>query len=132
MRQKLFILISIILISGFISSGILRAEEIKINKRTSEKIFILLELKNNFLKTETKKNSVTGLKIESTQMSKTSGMLLGGGIGLVGGGLLGGVLASNSNDDNPIDEGLSIGGGILLGGLSGMIAGGLTGYLLGK
>lgn len=65
-------------------------------------------------------------------MSKTSGMLLGGGIGLVAGGLICGVLTNNSNYDNPIDEGLSIGGGIILGGLSELVTGGVIGYLLGK
>ncbi|MBK8551193.1 MAG: hypothetical protein IPL53_09105 [Ignavibacteria bacterium] len=132
MREKLLVLFSVVLISGFISTRQLLAGDIKIIKKVSGKNYKLQELKNNFLKTNTDKISTAAFKTEGTAMSKTSGMLLGGGIGLVAGGLIGGVLASNSNDDNPIDEGLNIGGGILLGGLSGLVVGGLTGYLLGK
>ena len=132
MRENLLALISILLIFVFISSKTLFAEDTKINKKFSGKNYKLLELKNNFLKTKTKENPVTAFKIENTAMSKTSGMLLGGGIGLVAGGLLGGVIASNSHYDNPIEPLFSIPGGIVLGGLSGLIVGGLTGYLLGK
>ena len=122
----------ILALSFTIFSGNISAEEIKINKRNPGKNFKMAELKHTLLKKEFRKNPGSVLNIQNTEMSKTSGMLLGGGIGLIAGGAIGGVLASNSNDDNPIDEGIGIGAGILVGGLSGLLVGGLTGYLLGK
>lgn len=77
MKNKLLILFSAILISSFIYSGQSYAGDAKLKTVPGEN-YKLLELKNKFLNTDTKRNSVTVFKIENTQMSKTSGMLLGG------------------------------------------------------
>lgn len=132
MREKLLALISVLTICCFISSKPLFAEDKYISKQRSEKNYKLQDLKNKILNTGSGKIYIALPKTENTAMSKTSGMLIGGGVGLVAGGLIGGVIASSSNSDDPIDESLNIGGGILLGGLSGLLVGGLTGYLLGK
>ncbi len=98
MKEKLFILISVILISGFISSNPLCAEDIKINKKISGKSYKHLELKNNFLKIEIKKIPVITFRTEISGMSKVSAALLGGVIGLVGGAVIGGVIGSGGDD----------------------------------
>lgn len=132
--MKLILQIVLILIFTFKFSIPVYSTEKDLSPKNSFRSNSILELKHKILKAHVNMKSSAVHKIENIEMSKTSSTLLGGGIGLIAGGLLGGVLAGNSNDndDNPVDEGLSIGGGIVLGGLSGLILGGLTGYLLGK
>lgn len=133
MKEKLFILISIILISGFVSLNSLFAEDIKINKNTPEKSYKLLELKNNFLKTKTKKITDTAFKIESTQMSTSSAMLLGGGIGLVVGGVTGAIVGNvTSTGGSGLGKEYGTVVGAIAGGVLGLVLGGATGYILGN
>lgn len=133
MKEKLLILITVFLISGFISSNPLFAEDIKINKKISGKNYKILELKNNFLKAETKKIHVTVFKTESSGMSTGVAALVGAGIGLVAGAGIGALIGLAFPDTGGSSEifppeftGAVIGGGL------GLIAGTVTGLIRAK
>lgn len=128
----MFILILVMLISGFISSNPVSGEDIKINKKISGEAYKLQELKNDFLKEETKKTSVITVRTESTGMSKFPATMIGVGAGLVVGTATGFLIGSNLHPSDSEQQGWDELGGAVIGGLSGLILGGVTGYILGK